>query len=370
MEPEPEPEPLVAHRQREILVPVLSQKVDAVQKLCVRWGFGPPSASSIRAPCGLMAIAVARWLASASVAPHLVAAANGGGGLPTVLELLRPLETEELLLPLLDRTAAELLPRREQYIASHAHEFNGDEARQAYRRGLVAPFEVSSWVRNLTAAAVVAPVVFMRHVQCGQSAEDMASAKRFWLDFDALEQDETAMAIERDYVRTEGTSAATAVHDSQLSDSRAGLQCRPSSVRFLVESDAPPATDGAPAVDEPGTLGAPEPKSRHEVQTLEEWLLSGSTVRAGTRRRPKSGTVLLIEAETHRGSQTRHHYHCSWGHFNVLLYLNFSSDDSDEAGRDTLLLLDSMPVDDLPTAAAQAVFKALAVVNSCTSTGD
>jgi hypothetical protein len=342
---------------REVLVPVLSQKNDAVQQLCVRWGYGPPSATSIRAPCGLMAVAVARWLASASIAPRLVSAcADGGGGLPTVLELLAPLQSEEVLLPLLDCTAAEILPRREQYIEAHPEEFEGEEARQSYRRGLVGPFEISSWLRNLAPADLVGPVVFMRHVQCGPSPEDRPSAGRFWSDFDALNQDETVLATEREYVTMEAVSEPL-----QLPESLPRLQCRPTSDRFLVESISPSENEGTVTLC---AQGATEPTPLHGVQTLEEWLLSSSTVGAQVRSRPQSGTVIVVESETHRGSQTRHHYHCSWGHFAVLLYLDLGPDGSDKGDGSTLLLLDSMPVDDLPTPPAKAVFEALMVINS------
>eukprot|EP01043_Picozoa_sp_COSAG02_P065169 COSAG02_NODE_9751_length_2120_cov_4.115784_1_plen_432_part_00 len=369
-EPEPEPEPererplqpkrpelmkaaSSAGEQREVLVPVLSQKNDAVQQLCVRWGFGPPSATSIRAPCGLMAVAVARWLASASISSRLAAAcADGGGGLPTVMQVLAPLQSEEVLLPLLDRTAAELLPRREQYIEAHPDEFESEDAQQSYRRGLVGPFEISSWLRDLPSAAVVAPVVFLRNVQCGPSAEDRPSARRIWSDFATLNQDKTVLAIERDYVKTEGT---TPMRELQLPIPRLPeLQCRPASVRFLVESVSPSTSEEAVTL---GGQGVSEPRPRHTVQTLEEWLLSGLTTGVQVGRRPQCGTVIVVESETHRGSKTQHHYHCSWGHFAVLLYLDLCCDG--ESGGDTLLLLDSMPVDDLPTSPAQAVFEAL-----------
>jgi hypothetical protein len=270
------------------------------------------------------------------------------------MQLLAPLQSEELLLPLLDRTAAEILPRREQYIQAHPEEFEGEDARQSYRRGLVGPFEISSWLRDLPSAAVVAPVVFLRHVQCGPSAEDRPSARRFWSDFNTLDQDETVLAIERDYVKMEGT---TPICEPQLPKPQLPeLQCRPTTVRFLVESVSPSTSEEAATL---GRQVTTEPNLMHRVQTLEEWLLSGLTVGARVGRRPQGGTVIVVESETHRGSKTRHHYHCSWGHFAVLLYLDLRCDGSGEGGGDTLLLLDSMPVDEIPTSPGQAVFEAL-----------
>ena len=419
MEPQPEPEPEPEPEPCEMLVPVLSQKTDAVQQLCLRWGFGPPSAKSIRAPCGLVALSVARWLASPPVAEQLTAACSeGGGGLETVLKLLAPAQTEELLLPLLERTCAEVLPAREEYIATHAEEFKDEDARESYRRGLVGGFEVSVWLQQLgshaaaahaepaatgdaaaadadgagtdrAAGPVSAPIGFLRHVQCGSSD---ANRKRFWSDFNALDLSSEpppadaaigadsssnihmtmrstaaaasggAMAIERDYVRQEGLPSQGGA-EPQL------LQCQPGSVDFLVETIHPITTVATVATNtgtDTDTSGLGQGQGQMPaLQTIDEWVAAERGARARASPGGRRAFVFVMESELHRGNKTRHHYYCSWGHYSVLLLLLLNRAEAEgEQHREgeemvpTLLLLDSMPVDDLPTAQGKAFWQA------------
>ena len=251
-EPEPEPEPddpeLVKPTiATETVVPVLSQKCDAVQQLCAKLGFGAADEKEMRAPCGFVALSVARWLTSPPVAAQLTAACATGW--PAVTAALAPLSTEATLLPLLENTIAEVLPLRAEYVMTHEEEFPEEEQREAYRRGLVGAFEISHWLRRHGNAQCGT----VRNVQCGTSA---AERVRFWSDLTALEADASALAIEKAWVREEGED-------------------RPSSVDFLVETVA--------AASHPGGDGG----YRH--QTPAEWAAGG----------PVSGTALIVDSWGH-----------------------------------------------------------------------
>ena len=115
---EEEPSATSLYPSRERLVKVLNQKCPAVQSLCVRTGFGEAGANVV-APCGLVAIAVSRWLATPAVRGQLITACRAGGR-DSLEAALAPLQMAEVLLPLLQRTAEEILPLRAEFVSAHA----------------------------------------------------------------------------------------------------------------------------------------------------------------------------------------------------------------------------------------------------------
>ena len=110
---------------RERVLPVLPQKAAAVQELCKSHTFGDAGADVV-APCGLVAISVARWLADDAHATLDAAAQAGWAALETALA---PLQQEDVLLPEISRTADEVLPLRETYAQRHPDEFSDDASR-------------------------------------------------------------------------------------------------------------------------------------------------------------------------------------------------------------------------------------------------
>jgi len=245
---DPFPEPAGRSRMaaRERVLPVLPQKAAAVQELCKSHTFGDAGADVV-APCGLVAISVARWLADDAHATLDAAAQAGWAALETALA---PLQQEDVLLPEISRTADEVLPLRETYAQRHPDEFSDDASRDSHLRGLIQPHEISAWLRSHCCDC---PVAFMRNVQCGVSA---AERVRFWSDLAALDADASLSAAERQWVREEGE--------------------RDPSVDFLIET----STSGGNSGEEPGGF---------ELQTVEEWLATS----------PRSGTPLIIDSWGH-----------------------------------------------------------------------
>ena len=237
MEMEMEMEP-----KTERVLPVLSQKTAAVQELVKSHTFGEAGAEMV-APCGLVSIAVSRWIAALAAAELDVACKSGWAAVEAALA---PLAGEVALLPVIDRTAGEVLPRRDDYAAAHADELADDTARDAHRRGLIQPHEISAWLRSDHASD--GSVVFMRNVQCGKSA---AERVRFWPDLAALDADATLSAAEREWVREEGENDP--------------------SIDFLIETSA-----------------STEPVG-FRLQTVDAWLST----------RPRSGTPLILDGWGH-----------------------------------------------------------------------
>jgi len=150
------------HRRIAAVVP---QKSAEVQALVRAAGFGPPD-SEVVAPCGLMAMTVARLIATRSLDPATAISAVVGVW-PELEEALRPLADPAVILPALAETWAEVAAWRRAYLTSPAHlaasELTDDDAQDRFLRDLVGPFEVSAWLRRNGSLRVA----FLRNVQCG-----------------------------------------------------------------------------------------------------------------------------------------------------------------------------------------------------------
>lgn len=174
-----------------------------------------------------------------------------------------------------------------------------------------------------------------RLLACTRS--DAGSKARFWPDFSTLEGDASALTIEREWVMEEGLGPPAA------------LQCRSSSVDFLIETMGAAVSTHAIStqldfwgVDVVTYCLCFQGSGRPVLQTVVEWAAAG----------PRSGMVFISDSDTHRGNKTRHHYTCSWGHVSVLLYVVLEDGPA-------LIVLDSMPVDELPTPHGKALLAAL-----------
>jgi hypothetical protein len=316
--------------------PMMNQKDAAVQELCRGAGFGP-MASECVAPCGLVALAVAKYIASSS---SVGAGGEARAAVPVcfsswsdVDECLGPLSHPAVLLPLLEETITDILSRRQAHIDENREgefgaEVNGgeqdaEERKEGYRRGLVGPFEISAWLRRNSHL----PVLFLRNVQCGYSAAGV-------IRWGATEEDMGAdlFQIEKEWVREETPFRdPNGGVDFLIESAFAGFRHRRSSPiesrgeGGSLEAEATcgsSVTKSVKTAHRDASHRGEENKAPYVLRTPEKWALNAAAElfsRADDGR--KSAVPIIVD---------------DWGHFAVLLPVIV-------AGRPGIARIDSLP---------------------------